>query len=28
MAKQTIESFVEKVKLKHGDKFDFSESNY
>ena len=28
MAKKTIEEFIEKVKLKHGDKYDFSESNY
>lgn len=28
MAKQTLETFVEKVKLKHGDKYDFTKSVY
>lgn len=28
MAKQTLETFVEKVKQKHGNKFDFSKSDY
>lgn len=28
MAKQTLETFTEKVKAKHGSKFDFSKSDY
>jgi hypothetical protein len=27
-AKLTIEKFIEKAKLKHGDKWDYSKVNY
>ena len=28
MAKYTTEDFIEKCKLKHGDKYDYSKSKY